>query len=319
MPADSGPSKLWLPLPRSQDTPYQRALGVSWQSNAGAVELRNDPVYGAPMLYAQWDANAIGTHTLSVKTWAATRDRVVDLTRPTPDTLDMGTRSLYLAATPHLPTDGIVRATALKAVANAGTDPIAQARALYEWIVVNTYRNPKTVGCGTGDIRFMLESGDLGGKCADLNSLFVGMARSIGIPARDMYGVRVTNSANWKCLGKPGDITKAQHCRAEFHDARFGWIPVDPADVRKIILEEEPGRLLPLDDERVRLARETFFGAWEMNWIGFNTANDLVLSPPSAHPLNFFMYPRAETAAGPLDPYDPAEFRYSMRSRQLSV
>ena len=66
-----------------------------------------------------------------------------------------------------------------------------KARAIYEWIVQNTYRNPKTRGCGVGNIRFMLESGDLGGKCADLNALYVGLSRAGGIPARDMYGMRV--------------------------------------------------------------------------------------------------------------------------------
>jgi hypothetical protein len=44
-------------------------------------------------------------------------------------------------------------------------------RSIYEGIVDNTFRNPKARGCGVGDIRFMLESRDLGGKCADLNAL----------------------------------------------------------------------------------------------------------------------------------------------------
>ena len=48
----------------------------------------------------------------------------------------------------------------------------------------------------------MLESGNLGGKCADLNALFVGLARSVGIPARDVYGIRVAPSKyGYKSLG----------------------------------------------------------------------------------------------------------------------
>jgi transglutaminase-like putative cysteine protease len=34
----------------------------------------------------------------------------------------------------------------------------------------------------------MLESGDMGGKCADINALYVGLARSVGLPARHVYG-----------------------------------------------------------------------------------------------------------------------------------
>ncbi len=37
------------------------------------------------------------------------------------------------------------------------------------------------------------------------------------------------------------NITKSQHCRAEVYIDRYGWIPVDPADVRKVVLEEPPG------------------------------------------------------------------------------
>ena len=86
--------------------------------------------------------------------------------------------------------------------------------------------------------------------------------------------IRVADSATWKSLGRSGDITKAQHCRAEFHDARFGWIPVDPADVRKVVLEEEKDVPLQVDDPRVDLARKTLFGRWEMNWMAFNTAGE---------------------------------------------
>ena len=52
-------------------------------------------------------------------------------------------------------------------------------------------RDPKVRGCGVGDIRPMLETGDLGGKCADINALFVGLVKASGVPARDVYGIRV--------------------------------------------------------------------------------------------------------------------------------
>ena len=34
----------------------------------------------------------------------------------------------------------------------------------------------------------------MGGKCADLNALYVGLARSVGLPARDVYGLRIAKS-----------------------------------------------------------------------------------------------------------------------------
>src|SRR6202041_1581003 len=169
----------------------------------------------------------------------------------------------FLQPSRYVPTDGIVKQTALKATAGATTE-IEKARAIYDWVVENTFRDPKVRGCGRGDIRFMLESGNMGGKCADLNALYVGLARSVGLPARHVYGLRIAKSdEGYRSLGLPTDIaTKGQHCRAEVYLREHGWVPVDPADVRKVVLEEPPGNRL-LNDEIVLGARDYLFGSWE--------------------------------------------------------
>ena len=62
----------------------------------------------------------------------------------------------------------------------------------------------------------------------------------------------------YKSLGLATDIaTKGQHCRAEVYLREHGWVPVDPADVRKVALEEAPGNR-PLSDEIVSRARDSF-------------------------------------------------------------
>lgn len=224
----------------------------------------------------------------------------------------------FLKPSKYVPTDGIVKETAEKATKGASTD-IDKARAIYDWIVENTFRDPKVRGCGRGDIRFMLESGDLGGKCADLNALYVGLARAAGLPARDVYGVRVAKSElGYKSLGVATDhISKAQHCRAEVYLNRYGWVPVDPADVGKVVLEEPPGNL-KLDDEMVSKARTRLFGSWEMNWMGYNYAHDVPLPGSSGQPLVYFMYPQAETAEGRVDPFDPDNFKYEITVKEMT-
>jgi transglutaminase-like putative cysteine protease len=159
----------------------------------------------------------------------------------------------------------------------------------------------------------MLETGNLGGKCVDINSLFVGLARAQGVPAREMFGMRVADSGISMSLGRSGDVSKAQHCRAEFYVAGYGWVPVDPADVRKVMLEEQ----LPLESAFITELRELLFGTWEMNWVGFNHARDFRPSPEAKEPMNFFMYPEAETVAGPLDGTDPEYFRYKITARPV--
>jgi transglutaminase-like putative cysteine protease len=182
--------------------------------------------------------------------------------------------------------------------------------------VDNTYRDGKVRGCGTGDIKFMLENKAMGGKCADLNALFVALARAEGIPARDVYGIRVANSnLGYKSLGKAGDITKAQHCRAEFYAQGYGWVPVDPADVRKVILEEDGGK--KEDDPMVLAARKRLFGSWEMNWLAYNYAHDVPLPGSQRGKIGFLMYPQSETAQGRLDELDPDNFKYTITSKEI--
>ena len=320
MRPDAGASKLWLPMPLTQDTEYHRALSTTWSGNPDRVGIEREPRYGAAAFYAEWtDGKSLSE--LKVTTRIMTRNRSVDLSASSrPHYASREELLLYTAPTRHIPTDGIVAATSRKIVASDKGTAVERSRAIYEWIVENTYRDPKTLGCGSGDIVGMLESGKLGGKCADLNALFVGLARASGVPARDIYGVRVADSATWKSLGKSGDITRAQHCRAEFYDAALGWVPVDPADVRKVMLEEEKDRQIGFDDARVKLARERLFGSWEMNWMAFNMAGDTRLSPQTALALGHFMYPYAETAgAGTLSSYSPDTFRYTIKSRELSA
>jgi transglutaminase-like putative cysteine protease len=230
--------------------------------------------------------------------------------------LDKAARALFTRPSELLPTDGIVKKTAIEITAGAKTD-LEKAKAIYEWIVENTERNPKTRGCGTGDIRGMLETGNLKGKCADLNALYVGLARALGLPARDVYGIRVADSRfGYKSLGKSVEITKAQHCRAEVWLSGFGWVPVDPADVRKVVLEEKPG--LTLKDDVVVAAREKLFGAWEMNWLAFNFGHDLKLPGSTGSRIPFLMYPQGENASGRFDSLDPDKFRYKITSRELT-
>ena len=94
-------------------------------------------------------------------------------------------------------------------------------------------------------------------------------------------------------------------------------MPVDPADVRKVMLEEDKGGL-PRDDARVRAANAMLFGAWEMNWLGYNSAEDVRLAGSTAAPVGFLMYPNGETANGRLDSLDPATFRYTITSARVA-
>ncbi len=315
----AGVTRVWLPVPLIADTDYQKSLGNGWNAERGQVTFSQDRNYALGIVHAVFPESA-RTPRLTLVSRFATRDRAVDLSgRGRVAQEDPAILKLNLQPTELLPTDGIVRDTAHAITRGANTDT-EKARAIYEWIVDNTFRDPKVRGCGWGDIKTMLETRNLGGKCGDLNALFVGLARAAGVPARDVYGVRVAPSRlGYRSLGANSEvISKAQHCRAEFYAHGIGWVPVDPADVRKVVLEEPPGKLA-LDDAKVIAARKRLFGSWEMNWLAYNYAHDVRLPGTQGAQVPYFMYPNGETANGRLDQLDPGAFRYTLTARELAA
>jgi transglutaminase-like putative cysteine protease len=316
-PMDSA-TRAWIPLPTFATADWQRPGNVTWTGNAKIAERARDPLYGAEMLRVEWAADQ-QSPLIEVTAQVQTQDRSLVPGQGSAPPLSDAERKLNLAATELLPTDGLVKETA-EDIVKAKKDDVAKARALYEWVVENTFRNPKTLGCGVGDITTMIKTGNLNGKCADLNALYVGLARSVGLPARDVYGIRVVPSQfGFKALGAGSEnVTKAQHCRAEVWLPGSGWTPVDPADVRKVVLEEPPGNL-PMISPKVVAARKALFGAWEGNWVAFNDAHDVKLPGSNEPAIAFLMYPQAENKGGFLDSLDPDKFKYRITARELTA
>jgi transglutaminase-like putative cysteine protease len=313
----TGMTRVWLPAALVSATPFQKTLSNKFSAEGGTARIVEGGADSLGIVVAEFATGVKPVLTLTSS--VATRNIAADLSTPgTAPKADRAELLHCLQPTKLLPTDGIVKTTATEITSGAKTD-IEKARAIYEWIVENTFRDPKTRGCGVGDIRFMLESKDLGGKCADLNALYVGLARAAGLPARDAYGIRVAPSQlGYKSLGAATEnVTKAQHCRAEVYLNGYGWVPVDPADVRKVVLEEPPGNRA-LDDDMVKKARARLFGSWEMNWMAYNFAHDVALPGSSGAPVGFLMYPQAETSDGRVDSLDADNFKYEITSREIT-
>jgi transglutaminase-like putative cysteine protease len=306
-----GVVRVWVPQLPTRISPYQQ---LAEQMHSGNARHSRSIHSGADMWRLEWGPETPQPYaTFAIK--AATRRYEVPLDAPRATAaVDRASVARYLAPTRLIPTDGIVRETAL-GIVRGHQSPLARARAIYDWVVDNTFRDPSVEGCGLGDIRWMLESRSLGGKCADLNTLFVGLCRGAGLPARDLYGLRVAPSKTFKSLGRSGDVTTAQHCRAEVYVDGFGWIPADPADVRKLVLEERAGATLT--DADIAAARARFFGAWEENWIAFNDAHDVALPDSSGKALPFFMYPQIEVDGVRRKDSDADGFRYRIEAREV--
>ena len=312
-----GVTRVWLPIP-SVNTDWQKSLESSFSSN-GKTELTDDDQDGARMLYVEFAENEARPF-VELTSRIQTQNRALDWSRKQTASQDAASLKYWTQPTALLPTDGIVRQTALEAIRGASTD-VEKAQKLYDWIVTNTFREPKVRGCGEGDIKTMLETGNLGGKCADLNALFVGLCRAVGLPARDVYGLRVAASAfGYKELGgNPASLKGAQHCRAEVFLKGHGWVGMDPADVAKVMRQETPEWIKSPKNAIVAPVNKALFGGWEGNWMAYNTAHDVNLPHAKGPKLGFFMYPTAENASGRLDAYAPDDFKYQISAREITT
>jgi transglutaminase-like putative cysteine protease len=143
-----------------------------------------------------------------------------------------------------------------------------QAHAIYDYLLA-TMKYDKTIpGWGHGDTERACDI--KAGNCTDFHSLFMSMARAKGIPARFVIGFPMS--------ADHGTVT-GYHCWAEFYVKGKGWIPVDPSEASK-----------STDAAR----RAYLFGNLDPDRVQFTMGRDLVLTPRTSEPLNYFIYPHAE-------------------------
>jgi len=313
------PAKLWNPLPFNSD--YQKVKFFKFDGNYDDYNINSNNPYDARVLYAGW-SKSDKPKKLHIEMEIETTPREVSLKlikeasrQNLPLSSDV---KLFLEPTAHIPTDGKIKETADK-ITKGLNDSFAKVQAIYDWVTKTTFRDPKIIGCGVGNAGKMVQSGYFGGKCTDISSLFVALLRASGIPAREVFGIRLGKSEFSKALGKSDDkgfanISTWQHCRCEYYIQGAGWIPSDPADITKLELVEK----LKYDDKKVQELRRRYIHSWEMNWVGFNWARDFTLYPkPEQFPINMLGYPYAEVDGDVLNYYSPRAFAYKITSQEI--
>jgi transglutaminase-like putative cysteine protease len=289
-------AELWIPYPVSDKEQSISNVNVSGDFAKSAVYADNSN--STPMLYAKWDKGAKSRQLIF--SFKADRREVLRRDFPKKEAAwDSADYKEFLAGSSRAPLDGDVKQLAGKITAGKKT-VLEKARAIYDWTCDNTYRDPNTRGCGEGDVCSLLVKP--GGKCVDIHSVFVALARAAGVPSREVFGIRLGKKAE-------EDITTWYHCWAEFYLPGYGWVPVDAADVRKAMLTES----LKRNDVKTAEYRAYFWGGIDPYRVKLSTGRDLTLNPPQpGEPVNYLMYPFARVGDRVLDWLDPASFKYTV-------
>ncbi|MDH5509456.1 MAG: transglutaminase domain-containing protein [Nitrospinota bacterium] len=277
--------RLWTPYPQSDE--HQTIENLKVLGNFARKRVTTDKESRTRILYLEWLGPMEEQRFVNITFHASSAERkVAPAPREEPPIPESVIK--YTNATPLLPTDGEIGALASAAV--EGKISIADKHsAIYSWVVENTFRDPNVLGCGVGAVEVTLAK--RGGKCVDISTVYVTMARAAGVPAREVFGMR---------LGKEkgdNDVTGGHHCWAEYYQPGVGWVQTDPADVRKFMLN----RGLTL--EQASETREYYKSTVDPNRIVLGKTNrGIVLNPPQdGELLNYFMYPYAEIDGKPVE------------------
>lgn len=170
-------------------------------------------------------------------------------------------------------TDGRVR-DAARQIVGEETNPWRQVEALYDWCVGNLTFIPG--GTADRDALSTLESRE--GDCGQYGRLFVGLCRSLGIPARTVASEYLQGGA---------------HVFAEVLMPGYGWVPADPSLAQMLIpggsrfSEAEVASFMaergaPLDDPRWFLGH--LFSERVIQVVGNNITFE---SPTLGHEVSF--------------------------------
>jgi transglutaminase-like putative cysteine protease len=282
-PADAKDVRVWIPYPVSDAS--QEITEVMVNGNYLLKEVHKDRSSGSSLLYVEWKGPAkerLLAYSFTAKRREVLNRNLTAADAPVPaDTFREFLDLSWLGTTEHR-----IRAEAGRITAGRRTN-LDKARAVYDWVVDNMRRDPNAKACGLCDVERLLA--ERMGKCADVHTVFVALCRAAGIPARDLWGIRLPKT-------REGDMTKMQHCWAEFYLPGRGWVPVDAADVHKIIYD----RKLSAEEAKKLPERDYFFGSLDENRILLGTAHGKLTPPQAGGPLVYFMYPYAEADGGQL-------------------
>ena len=287
LPGGAKSSRIWIPLPQSD--PYQTINDLRIES-AFAYSTHRDSEYGNAYVYLEVPAAKVeGAAEVRVHFQATRQEHRVALgAQPVAAKMGAGELQRFLQPDRRVPLGGIIGE--LSAQETRGMqDPVAKARAIYDYVLATMRYDKSGTGWGNGDAIWACTAKR--GNCTDFHSLFIGMMRAAGIPARFEIGFSLPEDQH-------GGTIPGYHCWAEFYVEPYGWIPVDASEAWK-----HPEK------------KNYFFGAHDDDRLQFSVGRDIRLDPPQqGEPLNYFIYPYAEVDGRPL----ALESKFSFQDRMSS-
>ncbi len=215
VPAGAKSVRVWLPMPMS--TELQEVSNPRIDPAATTMRFVSDDPYGTRFLVLELTPPPEGGTTAPVTVAFTVLRKGYRGAAPLTGQGSRVPAERWMAADPRTPVDGAV-ATAARAAVGDATDPVVKAKRLYDALMAGAKLDPTGESWGAGDAASVLDA--KAGGPRDLVALFVGEARSVGVPARYVSGFVLPPAA------KEGSLV-SDEAWAEIRLEGKGWLPID--------------------------------------------------------------------------------------------
>lgn len=280
----------WVPLPPTNQHQKLESFHISADL---PYTILTEPEYGNQFIHIDLSERNLSkngklsvTIAFTVTRWASYFEDLLTDRGKLAKTLNF---QRFLAPDRLVPVDGKIAKEARQVVGNISS-PLKQAELLYNHTVQSMSYDKTGLGWGKGDAIYACEVRK--GNCTDFHSLFIGEARSLGIPARFIMGLPLP-------AGKPEGVISGYHCWAEFYLEGKGWVPIDASEAKKF-----PER------------KEAYFGGLDENRVEFTIGRDIHLPGASTNPFNFVIYPYVEVNG---KPYEKVETQFFFKEEKIEL
>ena len=164
-------------------------------------------------------------------------------------------------------------------------------KAFYDHLLATMRYDKSGEGWGRGDAIYACNAKT--GNCTDFHSLFIGMCRYKGIPARFHIGFPLDANKS------EGEV-KGYHCWAEFFDPEKGWVPVDISEAWKN-----------------KAKADFYYGGLDPYRITFTSGRDVkvAVNPGQVRQLNYFIYPRVFVDGKAMEKGIETTFAYQLKEQ----
>jgi transglutaminase-like putative cysteine protease len=281
IPRDTKTLEAWVPLPQTDANQTIHQISITAPV---PVTIGRESRFGNQSLHARVEQPK-GMVEITLVIEATRREN-----SGRQELLSAFDRKSYLSPEPLVPLSGPIYELAAQATKGLTTD-LDKARAIYQKVTGMMKYDKSGTGWGQGDALYACNAKR--GNCTDFHALLIGMARSVGIPARFAIGLPLPE------FRQSGEIA-GYHCWAELYVDGRGWVPVDSSEASK-----NPAK------------RDYFFGHHDENRLEFSQGRHLTLKPAQkGPPLNFVVYPYAEVDGKPHKAVDRERSSPDLGSRQ---